>query len=184
MRKLPVYFLTIVFVYGVLGYIPAYLLMRSVIRAGMSAKINSDREKDKEDAQMMEFTREAYDQLEWEHAREFRYEGQMYDVIRIEKSEGLYRILCYCDKKESRLRDHFRQQQQQNTDGRGQGPAKLLKFFTSYTMPPVTRLWPLWGQLSKLRSMYLASHPDCIQEVPSPPPRSAADLLYNRMLRS
>ncbi len=46
-------------------------------------------------------------QLEWEDAREFRYQGNWYDVVRIETKGKLTYYDCYLDTQETKLIEKF-----------------------------------------------------------------------------
>ena len=48
--------------------------------------------------------KDAETKLEWEHSREFKYRGEMYDVIRSETIGDSIKYLCYHDKKETQLK--------------------------------------------------------------------------------
>jgi hypothetical protein len=47
---------------------------------------------------------DARTKLFWEHAREFEYKGEMYDVIRSETKGDSVSYWCYWDRKETRLK--------------------------------------------------------------------------------
>lgn len=46
--------------------------------------------------------------LRWEHDSEFEYRGEMYDVLRKEVIDGKIRYWCYWDRKETVLKNEFR----------------------------------------------------------------------------
>jgi hypothetical protein len=54
------------------------------------------------------FDEQAYATLDWEEENEFRYQGEMYDVVDVKKQNGLVLIKCIPDKKETQLLKEFK----------------------------------------------------------------------------
>ncbi len=48
------------------------------------------------------------EQLNWQHADEFEYQGEMYDVLKQEHSIGKTTFICYKDSKESKLKQNIK----------------------------------------------------------------------------
>lgn len=75
----------------------------------------------------------AADDLEWEHAGEFRYKGQFYDVLQIREEQDSVFYTCFWDKEETRLTDYFENALEDGfakngrEDGDTDGLAQLLK---------------------------------------------------------
>lgn len=67
--------------------------------------------KNKENIVLLVFTEEQYQsRLQWEYDYEFEYQGQMYDVVESIHKDGIYKIRCYKDDKEKKLKEkmtHF-----------------------------------------------------------------------------
>lgn len=51
---------------------------------------------------------DALTKLEWEHSREFEYNGEMYDVISLEVNGDSTSYLCYHDVRETRAKNELR----------------------------------------------------------------------------
>jgi len=65
---------------------------------------------DKEDMILFEFTHQEIKKLDWEHEREFKYQGNMYDVVEQEQHGNKHLLWCYKDDKEKKLKEkitHF-----------------------------------------------------------------------------
>lgn len=167
MRKYTGYLLSVVFIYSVLGYVPVSQLVLGMIQSEVASRLASGED---EGVQWMYFSAEEYAQLEWEHDREFRYQGAMYDVVRKEKVENGTRILCHHDKKETRLRNHMRRQQAQNTGEQGQGVAKWLKHFSPYVLPQRAGIAHSGRFVCELNFRYKLHLAQTDLDVPSPPP--------------
>lgn len=64
-----------------------------------------------DDSQLIAFTFSARDSAEvllWKHAREFQFEGEMYDIVRFEFAGGdSTRYICWHDKDETRLNEQI-----------------------------------------------------------------------------
>lgn len=64
-------------------------------------------QKDHEGLVVFRFTTEETQMLEWEDEHEFRYKGQMYDVVGQQKQDGNLMIRCIQDEKETALLNAF-----------------------------------------------------------------------------
>ncbi len=59
---------------------------------------------DREDLVRFEFSEEEIEtKLEWKHSKEFRYQGEMYDVVERIPTENGYIFYCWWDNKETNL---------------------------------------------------------------------------------
>jgi hypothetical protein len=73
--------------------------------AKQTASIKIERELPTEETILWKFTHtEAATKLRWKHAREFEYQGEMYDIIRSETIGDTMLYWCYHDRKETKLR--------------------------------------------------------------------------------
>jgi hypothetical protein len=52
---------------------------------------------------LFKFTNEGSEQLEWEHSKEFKFDGKMYDVVRQEEHGDTTYYYCWEDHKESEI---------------------------------------------------------------------------------
>jgi hypothetical protein len=75
---------------------------------------------------LLKFTeREARTQLEWEHAGEFEYRGQMYDVVRSEVKGDTTFYYCWLDEAETELN---RQLAELVGEANEKGPEKRMQY--------------------------------------------------------
>ena len=70
------------------------------------------------------FARENVEELQWEGEHEFRYKGEMFDVVEKETDGDTLRILCIPDKKEDHLLAEYQKKVEKT---QGQGKMSLLK---------------------------------------------------------
>ena len=65
---------------------------------------------DKEELVYFHLTSEETQQLlKWEHDREFKYKGEMYDVVYIQQSNGITHLWCWLDNDETQLNKQLEQ---------------------------------------------------------------------------
>ena len=73
-------------------------------------------------------------QVEWEHAKEFEYRGEMYDVVSVEVKGDTSYYWCWKDHKETKLNEQLNQlvasALEHNPRGR-EDESRLLAFFDS-----------------------------------------------------
>lgn len=71
--------------------------------------------KDHKDVVQLSFSSEQAKQLYWEEENEFRYNGQMYDVIEKKTQENQIIIRCIPDKKETALLNEYQKNNNRNS---------------------------------------------------------------------
>lgn len=63
---------------------------------------------DKDELTYFEFSKvEAKEKLDWEHAAEFKFEGEMYDVVFNESTPDSIRVWCWHDAKETHINEQI-----------------------------------------------------------------------------
>lgn len=116
------------------------------------------------------FTKQEYDQLEWERkGEEFEYGGKMYDVASIEKTDEGYTVKCKYDQAESLIRKLMEGQKdkQKNSDSKKRPSLK----YTSQFIDGSAGIRP--AILSSLKRQYAGLHllyQNIFQDIESPPP--------------
>ena len=84
------------------------------------------------------FASENFEKLGWEGEHEFRYNGEMFDVVEKKMDQDTLRILCIPDKKEDHLLADYQKKVEKT---QGQGRMSLLKLrslhfiFSSFCAP-------------------------------------------------
>lgn len=121
------------------------------------------------------FNKTEYANLDWEDEKEFRFNGEMYDIVKVEFiSNTDLRVYCIEDKKEKTLFSIHEKQVQNNssesTDGKHS--QKVIKIISNYFFQtPTTNFFiPEKQVLLGLRNK--TSFNSFIGEIPSPPPKS------------
>jgi hypothetical protein len=124
---------------------------------------------------ILTFTIDEAKNLEWEHAKEFEYDGQMYDVVETKHHDNLVTYVCWPDEKESFLNTQLNQLAQeasQNNRDQKEGNRQLLTFikslFVSASEPTILNAIVL----IKNNFPHYSSNFDSIRlDIDSPPPR-------------
>lgn len=131
-----------------------------------------------EEDQLIAFTFSAHDSaevLQWKHAREFQFEGEMYDIVRFEFAGGdSTRYICWHDRDETRLNEQIasllptifghHEQTRQTKDRLYQFYTHLFYEYTSVELKPLNGSPLLLSSFDQLYSAYQPS-------VVSPPPQ-------------
>lgn len=108
--------------------------------------------------------------LEWENDHEFRYSGDMYDVIEITELPGKMVIRCISDRRETALLEQYKKAMQRTSVP---GPlSALVKLVTAQYL--LTADFPLHTPgkiLKKYSSHFAAFLSDGVQGILTPPPK-------------
>ena len=78
------------------------------------------------------FDEPSFKQLEWEEENEFRFKGEMYDVVERKEVNGKFLLLCIPDKKETQLLHEFQKQTEKN---QSRDKRHLLQWGSNYLQP-------------------------------------------------
>jgi len=113
--------------------------------------------------------------LHWLDGHEFRYQGNMYDVVRHYSTDDAHYYVCINDKQEERLFKNFDQYvtTQCNTEGVPKKAANPFKGIIKDYVPHIRILGPITFQVTRIgvtQGFNLISH---TAEIPTPPPRLA-----------
>jgi|TARA_R100000365_G_scaffold2522_1_gene7931 hypothetical protein len=86
---------------------------------------------EKSDLLTLSFTREeSQTLLEWEHEREFEYQGEMYDVLEIKEDGGQIQYLVWRDKEETKIKKQLSKLwEEEGTEKKEQQLAVFTLFF-------------------------------------------------------
>jgi len=114
------------------------------------------------------------DLLEWEHAREFEYRGEMYDVARTEKAADSITYWCHHDMKESSLRREIGQwlaRTYGRPDPGAPAPVQQLGRFFAALFPPAVAQWdPICIDQAATRTMQDPWIGETLFDTPPPSP--------------
>lgn len=120
-------------------------------------------------------TPENESQLEWEHKKEFRYKGTMYDVVKkeiIDETTIIY--YCITDKQETTLFANLDEQVKKNMDTKNEGnsPVKnLLKLLSNIYSKPQKNVWILFPTNMAINYEYSYHYSSPALDITSPPPK-------------
>jgi hypothetical protein len=109
----------------------------------------------------------------WIHSREFKYNGDMYDIVKKEERDNLLYLYCINDKKEKKLEEEFAKKIQDNSSNSKQRQlSNQLNILLSepvqaetLSFTPVQDYRPEVARSNFYNSVQL--------DIPSPPPRIA-----------
>lgn len=120
----------------------------------------------------LSFSRAELASLEWEDASEFRYQGEMYDVLNVEKKGDSVLIRCLSDEKESALLKAYTDTQKQSS---GSPSTILLKVLGSPYLPSTTAtIFSFESRLQKNSTPFLFYLPQTDGTIVTPPPQVAS----------
>lgn len=113
--------------------------------------------------------------LRWEHAAEFEYQGQMYDIIRSEaKGDSVY-YWCFWDEEETRLNQEIAELEKDlfDTDPqRQEKQERLQQFYKSLYLVALPQIdMPQPTAITTKSNFYLTKLVATFFEPPTPPPR-------------
>ncbi len=119
---------------------------------------------------------EAKTALDWEHAKEFEFGGQMFDVVETEEKSDSVFYRCWPDEAETKLNQTLAEivgGTWEKHPRKRQGEQRLLDFFKTYfcTENAVCQLQLIDYKLVYLNLFFFFDLPKGASESPSPPPR-------------
>lgn len=131
---------------------------------------------DKKDLILLKFTKEETEtELNWKHAGEFEYNGQMYDIVEKHQAGDTTWYYCYKDNKETRLNS---EQDRLVARAMGQDPVqksqteKIMNFFKTFYRPDVFNWKPFTSLTSIFHfSFFIFNYSSLSLSPPAPPPK-------------
>lgn len=119
----------------------------------------------------LSFSRAELASLEWEDPSEFRYRGEMYDVLKVEKKGDSVVVWCLSDDKESALLNAYTDTQNQSS---GSPSTILLKVLHSPYLPSVAvTVFSPEERRPKNATLFLFYLPQTDGAIVTPPPQPA-----------
>lgn len=132
LKKLLAYIVLILFTYNLAGYYVVFKGWQKGIRSQIKEQIRHDSKLS--DIEVLTFSKADLKQkriaLEWEKEDEFRFNGNMYDVVSRNESSDSITFTCINDRKEKKLIDQFQafvNQQHNNVPSKHSNPFKILE---------------------------------------------------------
>ncbi len=166
--------LTVIVCYNTAGYFIVFKARQIQIKSEVKRLIKSA--VPEEQLVVFSLTPETMHGFSWIHSKEFRYNGEMYDVVRkVSVSAGNTELYCIHDVKESGLFAHLDRlvKDAMNHDRKGPGLLKVLSAFYTGLFPPPELLNDFISQSADIHYPVIPDIYSCQSvKVISPPPRS------------
>jgi hypothetical protein len=172
-RRVTSIFVISLFIYNSFGFLALHPLLSIYYKNLGMQQANTP---SKEHVEILVFNKE--DLLEqkidfrWIHSREFKYNGEMYDVVK--KIEDNKQIFLYCinDEKEKKLEEEFERGVHKNTSENKQRPASYNHFNILLSEPVQSEQTGIdLVQEYEFKFWLTGSYSSPNIEIPSPPPR-------------
>lgn len=174
MRRIASIFIISIFIYNSFGFIALHPLLSIYYKnLGMQQVIKPSKE---ELVELLVFNKEDLIghkiDFRWIHSREFKYNGEMYDVVKKEEDDKQVILYCINDKKEKNLEEEFEKVVNKNSSENKQRPVTYYNFNIVLSEPVqseqigyalVYEFEFNYSRTDSYNSPYL--------EIPSPPPR-------------
>ncbi|MBL7891084.1 MAG: hypothetical protein JNL63_00530 [Bacteroidia bacterium] len=129
--KKGVYILLLVFIgLHICGYYPIFKLLQYRIRQEVKAGLEKDIPESK--LHFVSISDENPNEIKWVRpGKEFRYKGNMYDIVTIKKEKGITHYICVSDRDETRLSAYLdemvKKQIENDNNPSGNSAKKILK---------------------------------------------------------
>ncbi len=108
--------------------------------------------------------------FKWIHSREFKYNGDMYDIVKKEESDQQLILYCINDTKEKKLEEEFEKRINSNSANNKQ--RQNLNHSTTLSEPVQEEQVKFYPGTNCIFTFYLnSSYSSIHSEIPSPPPR-------------
>ena len=172
MKRVLSYALLLLFVFNLLAYFPFYLMRRAEIKREMKQYVKS--EKYKNQLTVLTFNKKAYSTLEWEDGgKEFKYLGNMYDLVSKELNSDNVTIYCIQDKQEGKLLAFLSKQSQENSNDAStkQGAKRIFKMHSVVLLSVANIVSQVQTLLEENTFNYFSSIPSLSTSPPFIPPR-------------
>lgn len=106
MKQIAAILFLLLFVFNIFGLFFAFKIRQSLIKKEIKAMMKKTIPDDQ--LTLIIQTPDNADDFEWEHSKEFRYHGEMYDIVKKETClGGTIKYFCFADEQETSLIDSF-----------------------------------------------------------------------------
>lgn len=128
MKKIISFILLGVLLFNLFGYFALQQIGRWMAREEFEEKLMQNI--DEKELTKFEFTDAEYKKIDWEEKeKEFKQNGEFYDVVKIEKKDKKTTVYCINDKKEAELMAHYDKLiDEQNDRNSNKDIQKIFKF--------------------------------------------------------
>ncbi|MFL5810113.1 MAG: hypothetical protein ACJ749_11370 [Flavisolibacter sp.] len=134
MKKITAILLLFCLVFATAGYHFVFRYQISEAKSEMKKQLQASSDH-KEDITAFNLTREELATVEWENAHEFRFNGEMYDLISKQSKNGVLHLRCIADEKETALLDQYMDINRNNLPGK-KTLNSLIQLICAQFIPP------------------------------------------------
>jgi hypothetical protein len=162
------------FIYNTLGFLAIHPILSMYYKYLGTER--ADKPSKEEMIELLIFNKEDIQKekidFRWIHSREFKYNGDMYDVVKTEEADGQLIVHCINDTKEKKLEKDFEREVEKNTSNKQQKSENNNPFKTLIT-EAVSELVSELAEGKKLKYgfNYVKNYVPVCAEIPSPPPK-------------
>jgi len=147
-----------------LGYHLVFHVQIAAVKSEMKAFLRN--QEDNKDLIQIRFDKKELKQLHWEDEHEFRYQGEMYDVIEMKFQRQTVLIRCIADEKETALLNEY----QKNNKRNGTGSFIFQLITAPYLLPNGYLLQPPQKIIKSAFADVSSSLQNPVSAVTQPPP--------------
>jgi hypothetical protein len=166
--------LTILFLYSAVGFLAVHSFLSNYYKELGIQKIEEIAEAD--EIQILVFDKSDIQNSKidfmWIHSAEFKYNGDMYDIVKKEENENQLILYCLNDSKETKLEKDFERELDNSTTNKKQNSGDNNPFNTlnseavgesALNFPDITK--------TSYGFNYIKNYVPICAEIPSPPPK-------------
>ena len=175
-RKTFTILLVILFIYNTVGFLVVYSFLSNHYKdCGIR---EAEEFADENEIQILVFDKTDIQNskvdFRWIESREFKYNGDFYDIIKKEVNENQLILYCISDTKETKLEKDFECELDINTTNKklNSGHKNIFNFFNYEVISEID------SNLSELKKLsygcnYIKNYMPIFTEIPSPPPKGS-----------
>jgi hypothetical protein len=175
-RKTFTILLAILFLYNTVGFLAVYSFLSKHYKDRGIREVEEFA--DENEIQILVFDKSDIQNrnvdFRWIESREFKYNGDLYDIVKKEENENQIILYCISDKKETKLEKDFEREIDNSTTNKklNSGDKNIFNFF-NYEV--ISEIDPNLSELKKLSygCNYIKNYMPIFTEIPSPPPKGS-----------
>ena len=173
MKRIATILLLTLFVYNTIGFLAIHPLLSVYYKyLGM---MHADMPSEEEMIELLVFNKEDIEKgrldFKWIHSREFKYNGDMYDIVTKEETEKQLIVHVINDTKEKKLEEEFEKRIHKNSTENKHIPS-IIKYSSSISEPVQSEQIEIILAYNSVFSYWRTdSYKSLHTDIPSPPPR-------------
>jgi hypothetical protein len=171
MKRFSTIFILLIFVFNICGYYIPYFIKLTLIRNEIERTIKDSIL----DEDIVKFTFDIHhtgDGPEWQReGKEFRYKGNLYDIIKSETDHNRITYFCINDKEEKNLGSNFNKLLSKKLENEGKTKTNSQKELGKYYSFPSKGIFPVLKE-ADLTDYFSNFYKSRQKDILSPPPRT------------